>query len=130
MKGHALADYRDVPIVGIARVGHEQVGTGADGFAHAGVQLPRGRVDEAQFQLCMAVDAHRAPGRVHAALEVFAVGEGIVLETRARQGHARGDAAVELGADHEQVVVPGFRVDVPGFALDQIAQHVVGHSRA
>ncbi|MND88340.1 hypothetical protein D3C80_803630 [compost metagenome] len=58
------------------------------------------------------------------------MGEGIVLEARARQGHAGGDASVELGANHKQVVVPGLGIDMPGFALDQIAKDIVGHPRA
>lgn len=32
--------------------------------------------------------------------------------------------------DHEQVVVAGFGENVAGFALDQIAHHVVGNAAA
>ncbi|MNE90470.1 hypothetical protein D3C80_1879880 [compost metagenome] len=56
--------------------------------------------------------------------------KGVVLEARAREGGAGMDGRVEAGVHHEQVVVPRLAIDVPGFALDQVTEHVVGHAPA
>lgn len=53
------------------------------------------------------------------------MGEGGVFEARAGQRDARLNGKVEARLRHEQVVVTRLGVDVPGLALDQIAQHVV-----
>ncbi|MNI48681.1 hypothetical protein D3C73_1032560 [compost metagenome] len=117
-------------IVRIARVSHEQVGALADGFPNAWMKLTGGRVGKAQLKLGMALDLHGAPWRMHPALEVFPVGESAVLETRARQGGTRFDSRVEMRSRHEQVIVTGLGIDMPGLALDQVAQYVIGHPTA
>ncbi len=94
------------------------------------MQLAGGRIGEAQFQLGVLLYTDRAPASVHAAFQVLTVAEGGVLEARARQGRTGLDAAVEARVDHEQIVVAGLGIDMPGFALDQIPQHIVRHSRA
>ncbi|MCY1443251.1 hypothetical protein D9M71_596540 [compost metagenome] len=84
-----------MPVVGIAGIGDEQVGAVANGLSHAGVQLAGGRLGEAQLQFGVLAHTHHAPIGVHATLQVVAEAEGIVLEARARQRGALGDATVE-----------------------------------
>ena len=102
----------------------------ANGFTHPGMQLTGGRVGKAHLKLGVLSYADRAPGRLDAAFQVVAVTEGTVFEARAGQRTARLDARVEARLDHEDVVVAGLLVDVPGFALNQVTQHVVGYPGA
>ncbi|MNN09187.1 hypothetical protein D3C81_1220630 [compost metagenome] len=130
LERYALADHRHVAVVRVARVSHEQIGTTSDGFPYPRVQFARGGVGEAQFQLGMALDLHGGPGRVHTTFEIFAVGKSAVLEARARQGCARLDGRVETRLRHEQVVVARLGENMPGLALDQVAQNIVGYPTA
>ncbi|MNC62474.1 hypothetical protein D3C75_1125020 [compost metagenome] len=75
----------------------------------------------------MTLDLHGGPGGVHTVLEVFAMGEGGVLEARAGQRGTGLYARVEARLRHEQVVVARLGVNVPCLALDQVTQHIVGH---
>ncbi|MNM83311.1 hypothetical protein D3C81_953690 [compost metagenome] len=58
------------------------------------------------------------------------MGESAVLEARARQCGTRFDRRVEMRLRHEQVIVTGLGIYMPGLALDQVAQHIVGHPAA
>ena len=58
------------------------------------------------------------------------MGKGAVLEARARQRRAGLDGRVEARLRHEQVVVARLGENMPCLALDQVAQHVVGHPAA
>lgn len=78
----------------------------------------------------MPLHAHGAVGGGDAAFQVVAEGEGFIFEARTRQGRARGDRRVEARFDHEEVVVARVAVDVSGLALDEIPDHVVGHTGA
>ncbi|MNE56178.1 hypothetical protein D3C80_1510690 [compost metagenome] len=81
LEGNALANHRNVPVVRVTGIRHEQVGASTDGLAYAGVQLLGRRVGKAQLQFGVALDLHGLPGGVHSAFEVFTVGERTVLET-------------------------------------------------
>ena len=130
LEGHALADHRNVTVIGIARIGDEEVFTVPYRFAHARMKFAGRRVVEDQLKLGVLPDAHRAEISADAVLQVVAMGEGGVLEARARQCRAGLDAGIETGIDHEQVVVARLMKNVAGFALDQVAQHIVRHPSA
>ncbi|OIQ86362.1 hypothetical protein GALL_317720 [mine drainage metagenome] len=80
LESNAFADHRNVPVIGISRIGDEHVLALADGFAHTRVQFSRGRVIEHQLHLGMLLHPHRAIGRSHPLLEVVSQTEGIIFE--------------------------------------------------
>ena len=113
-------------IVRIAGVEHIEILATANGFPHPGVQLARGRIGKDQLELGMLLDAHCAIGGAHPLFEVIATGEGVILETGTGEGGAGFDLWIEVRLHHEEVVVARVAVDVSCFALDQIAEHIVG----
>ncbi|MNT31800.1 hypothetical protein D3C72_1676510 [compost metagenome] len=94
------------------------------------MQLAAGWVVEAQLQFGVLLHPHAAERGSDAVLQVVAEAEGLVLEARTRQRGTRHHAGIEHRFGHEQVVVAGVAEDVPGLALDQVAEHVVGHPPA
>jgi len=117
-------------IVGVPRIGDESVLAAPDGLAHTWVQLTGGRVVEHQLELGMVPNRDGAELGAHALLQVVAHAECVVFEARTRQCRAGLDVAVESRLHHEQIVVPGLVEDMPGLALDQVAQHIVRHAPA
>ncbi len=117
-------------VIRIPGISDKEVLPAPDGFAHAGVEVVGRRVGEAQFQLGMVADLNGAERGANTAFQIIAAGECAVLEARAWERGARFDGRVEAGFDHENVIVAGIAVNMPGLALDDVAHRIVGNAPA